>query len=221
MTGRWLEAREEVRTAARQMLEKGLVTGTAGNVSRRLPVSDDRALLAITPTSRDYLSLTPDDISVLDFEARKVEGNLAPSIETPLHIGIYNARPDVNAIIHTHSVFATAAAAAGREIPQILDEQVAYLGGDIKVATQAPSGTMELVKNAVAALGDRNAVLLGNHGAVGVGRNMREAFRAVELVEKTAQIFLLALSSGQVNILTPEAQTAARLIYDEAHRDDV
>ncbi len=198
---RWLKEKKEVLAAARKMLAQGLVTGTAGNVSRRLGPEGGQPLLAITPSSREYLSLTPNDIQILDFDGKKVEGDLPPSVETPLHIGIYRARPDVNAVIHTHPVFATALAVAGRDLPPILDEQAAYLGGEIKAAAYAPSGTPELVKNAVAALGDRNAVLLANHGAVGVGKTMAEAFHVCERLENTARIYLLALAAGSVNKL--------------------
>jgi L-ribulose-5-phosphate 4-epimerase len=218
---RWLREKKEVLTAARQMLEKGLVTGTAGNVSRRLAPQGGRALLAITPSSRDYFSLTPDDIQILDFDARKVEGDLPPSVETPLHIGIYRARKDINAIVHSHSVFATAAAVAGLEIPVILDEQVAYLGGKIKLTAYAPSGSPELAKNAVAALGERNAMLLANHGAVGVGKTMADAFHAAELLEKTAQIYLVTLAAGKVTTLSAEAQAAARIIYSRSRNSSV
>ena len=210
---RWHKEKEEVLAAARKMLEKGLVTGTAGNVSLRLAPEGNRSLLAITPSSRDYYSLTPNDIQILDFDAQKVEGDLRPSIETPLHIGIYKARQDINAIIHTHSVFATAVAVAGREIPAVIDEQVAYLGGGIKLAGHAPSGSPELVKNVVAALSDCNAVLLANHGAVGAGRTLADAFHACELLEKTARIYLLALSTGKVNHLSPDAIKAAKDTY--------
>ena len=197
----WLNEKKKVLAAARKMLALGLVTGTAGTVSCRLPPEGKRPLLAITPSSRDYLTLDPGDIQILDFAARKVEGDLTPSVETRLHIGIYRARQDVNAVIHTHSVFASAMAVAGISIPAILDEQAAFLGGAIKLAKYAPSGTPELVRNAVAALGDRNAVLLANHGAVGVGANLPAALHACELLENTAMIYLLALSTGSVNEL--------------------
>jgi L-fuculose-phosphate aldolase len=197
----WLKEKKEVIAAARQILKKGLVTGTAGNVSLRLTVEGERSLLAITPSSRDYLSLTPDDIQILDFDTRKVEGDLVPSVEMPLHIGIYRARKDVNAIIHTHSVFASAMAVAGISIPAIIDEQAAYLGGEIKLAKYAPSGSPELAKNTITALGKRYAVLLANHGAVGVGVNLPAAFHACELLENIAMIYILALSTGSVNEL--------------------
>jgi L-ribulose-5-phosphate 4-epimerase len=212
----WLREKKEVLTTARRTVEKGLVTGTAGNVSVRLNTARSRSLLVITPSSYDYNSLAPDDIQILDFNTKKVEGDLPPSVETALHIGIYRARKDVNAIIHTHSVYATAAAVAGLTIPPILDEQVAYLGGEIKCAVYAPSGTPELAESAVVALGNRNAVLLANHGAVGTGKDITDAFHAVELVEKVAQIYMIALAAGKIITLSAEAEAVARTIYEKS-----
>jgi L-fuculose-phosphate aldolase len=211
----WREARKTVLEAARRMSEKGLVVGSSGNISLRLPPEGERQLLAITPTSRHYDSLKVDDIQIVDFDDQKVAGKLPPSIETPLHIGIYQARNNVNAVIHTHSVFASAAAVAGLDIPPILDDQMAFLGGEIKLAGHALSGTPEQVANVIAALGDRSAVLLPNHGAVGTGLTMRDAFTACELIEKTAQIYLLALAAGKVNQLPVKAQEIEKALYDK------
>jgi len=212
--GQWHEARKIVLEAAQKMAAKGLVVGTAGNISLRLPPEGERQLLAITPSSRHYDSLGIDDIQVLDFDAQNVEGSLRPSIETPLHIGIYRARKNVNAVIHTHSVFASAVSVSGLDIPPILDDQVAFLGGEIKLARHALSGSREQVANVLAALEDRSAVLLPNHGAVGTGRTMRDAFTACELIEKTARIYLLALSTGKVNQLPAKALQIAKTLYD-------
>jgi len=210
----WLAEKKMVLEAARKMLEKGLVVGTAGNVSLRLPPEGGRELLAITPSSRHYDSLGVDDIQVIDFEAKPVAGNLSPSMETMLHIGIYRARKNVNAVIHTHSVFASAISVAGMDIPAILDDQVAFLGGEIKLAKHALAGSQEQVANVLAALEDRSAVLLPNHGAVGTGRTVRDAFTAGELIEKTAKIYLLALSTGKVNHLPAEALKAEKALYN-------
>jgi L-fuculose-phosphate aldolase len=211
----WREARKTVLEAARKISKKGLVVGTSGNISLRLSPEGERQLLAITPTSRRYDSLKVDDIQIVDFDGQKVAGNLQPSIETPLHIGIYRARKNVNAVIHTHSVFASAAAVAGLDIPPILDDQMAFLGGEIKLAGHALSGTPEQVANVIAALGDRSAVLLPNHGAVGTGLTMRDAFTACELIEKTARIYLLALAAGKVNQLPVKAQQIEKALYDK------
>jgi L-fuculose-phosphate aldolase len=211
----WREARKTVLEAALEMSAKGLVIGTSGNISLRLPAQNERQLMAITPTSRHYDTLKSDDIPIIDFDGKNVEGSLAPSIETPLHIGIYKARKDVNAIIHTHSVFASAAAVAGLDIPVILEEQMLFLGGEIKLAGYAPSGTPEMATNVLEALGKRNAVLLANHGAVGVGSTMRDAFTACELIEKTAKVYLWALSAGKVNQLPKKVREILKTIYNK------
>lgn len=209
---RWQSEKKIVLEAARQMSARGLVVGTSGNISLRL--GGKRKLLAITPSFRHYDLLSIDDIQIVDFNGQNVEGNLRPSMETMLHIGIYKARKNINAIIHTHSVYASAAAVAGKEIPPILDDQVAFLGGEIQIARHALSGSPEQVAAAIEALADRSGVLLANHGAVGTGRTMRDAFTAAELIEKTAKIYLLALAAGKVNRLPPEATKAAKAIYD-------
>jgi L-ribulose-5-phosphate 4-epimerase len=206
----WLEAKKLVLETSRLMLEKGLVVGTSGNVSLRLPPEGNRALLAITPTGRYYDTMGVDDIQILDFEAEPVEGDLPPSMETMLHIGIYRARKNVNAVVHSHSVYASAISVTGNGIPPILEDQVVFLGGQIKLAQYAPSGSEEMVTNVIDSLEDRNAVLLPNHGAIGVGFDAREALTAAELLEKTAKIYLLASSLGKVNPLPEEAVQAGR-----------
>ena len=216
----WQDARKTVLEAAVKISEKGLVVGTSGNISLRLPARGKRQLIAITPTSRHYDTLKIDDIPIIDFDGNNVDGSLPPSIETPLHIGIYQARKDVNAIIHTHSVFASAAAVAGFDIPVILEDQAAILGGEIKTAGYTLSGTPEQLTNALAALGDRNAVLLANHGAVGTGRSMRDAFTACELIEKTARVYFLALSAGKVNQLPKKAREIQKALYDKQQKKD-
>jgi L-fuculose-phosphate aldolase len=210
----WNSEKKAVLEAAQQMAQKGLVVGTSGNVSMRLKDPSGRELLAITPNARYYDLLDIDDIVVADFEGQNVEGELAISIEKMMHIGIYKARKKVNAIIHTHPVFGSAISVAGLEIPTILDDQATYIGGEIKVAEYALPGTQELVENVLSALGPRNAVLLANHGALSVGRDMREAFTVCELVEKTAKIYLCALSLGRVHPLPAEAAEVEKAYFD-------
>lgn len=209
----WRAARKTVLEAALKMSAQGLVTGTSGNISLRINLQGGRQLIAITPTSRHYDTLKSDDIPIVDFNGNNIEGKLKPSVETPLHIGIYQARQDVNAIIHTHSVFASAAAVAGLEIPVILEDQFIVLGGEIKIAAYAPSGTPEMAANALKSLGNRNAVLLANHGAVGVGATMRDAFTACDLIEKTAKVYLLGLAVGKVNQLPEKARELLKTLF--------
>jgi len=210
---KWLDEKKQVLEAARKMTERGLVVGTAGNVSLRLPPEGDRELLAITPSSLYHDSLDVDDIQILDFKGKTVQGNLTPSVETGLHIGIYQARRNVNAVMHTHSVYASVVSVAGLDIPPILEDQVAFLGGEIKLARHAPSGSKKLIEYTLSALGTRTAVLLPNHGAVSTGKTLRDAFTASELVEKTAKVFMLAKLVGEVNQLPSESLKAMMDIY--------
>jgi L-ribulose-5-phosphate 4-epimerase len=209
----WESEKKEVLEAAQRMAEKGFTVGSSGNVSLRIKESGGRELVAITPSGRYYDSMKADDIVIVDFEGQRVEGELAPSIETMLHIGIYKARKKVNAVIHTHPVFGSVVAVTGMEIPPILDDQVTQIGGEIKVAQYALSGSPEMVKNVIAALGPRNAVLMANHGALSVGRNMREAFTICELLEKTAGIYISALGIGKVNLLPADMAEVGKAFF--------
>ena len=211
----WLEARKTVLDTAREMCAKGLVVGNSGNISLRLPPDGNTGLMAITPTSRHYDTLDYDDIPIIDFHGNNVDGKLKPSVETPLHIAIYKARRNVNAVIHTHSVFASAVAVTGLEIPPILLDQVLFLGGEIKVCGGALVTTPEQIKSFIQALGDRSAALIPNHGAVGTGNTMRDAFTACELIEKTARIYLLALGVGKINLLPPDVFALEKAAYDK------
>jgi L-fuculose-phosphate aldolase len=210
-----LEARKTVLDTAREMCAAGLVVGNSGNISLRLPPEGKMGLMAITPTSRHYDTLDYADIPIIDFNGNNVEGKLKPSVETPLHIAIYKARKNVNAVIHTHSIFASAIAVTGLEIPPILLDQVLFLGGEIKSCGGALVSTPEQINGFIRALGDRSAALIPNHGAVGTGKTMRDAFTACELIEKTAQIYLLALGAGKINLLSPDVITLEKAAYDK------
>jgi L-ribulose-5-phosphate 4-epimerase len=216
--GKWHAEKALVLATALKLVEKGLVLGKAGNVSQRLAGPGGNDLLVITPTSRYYDSLTGDDMPIVDLDGRVVEGKLAPSSELKLHVAIYKARRDVGAVVHSHSVYASALAVAGVGIPAVLEEEVALLGGEIKVAKYGASGSEELARNAVRALGDRNAVILANHGAVGMGRTLREALDSCELIEKAAHVYLLALATGTVRPLPAEAVLSARRTFRRSRR---
>jgi L-fuculose-phosphate aldolase len=213
----WRAEKEAVMKAARQMADKGLVVGTSGNVSMRLREPGGRELVAITPNNLYYDLINIDDIGIVDFDGKLVEGELTTSIETMLHIGIYKARKKVNAVIHTHPVFSSVFSVAGRAIPAILDDQITYLGGEIKVADYSLPGSQELVQNVVPALGQRNAAILANHGALTVGRDMREAFINMEMLEKTARIYIYALSVGKINPVPAVALEMEQAYFNYLH----
>ena len=218
----WQNARKVVLDTALEMCEKGLVIGSSGNISLRLPTTNSQTgLMAITPTSRLYDTLSAGDIPIIDFEGNNVEGKLRPSVETPLHIAIYKARKNVNAVIHTHSVFASAAGVAGKDIPSILLDQVIFLGGEIKACGGPLVTTPEQIADFIRALGDRSAVLIPNHGAVGTGKTMRDAFTACELIEKTARIYLLALGAGNVNPMPQAVIKLEKAAYDKLQEESL
>jgi L-fuculose-phosphate aldolase len=147
-----------------------------------------------------------------------VAGALKPSSELPLHLAVYAARADVGAVVHTHSIFASACAAARRALPPVIEDLIQIAGGAVEVADYALPGTPELATNAVAALGDRQGALLANHGAVGCGRTADEALLACELIEKGAQIFIYANLLGGAQVLSDGDVAAMRRFYTEHYR---
>lgn len=197
----WELEKKLVLGTKRKMVAKGLVVGNVGNVSLRLVDSNVNELLAITPSGRYCDSLNPDDMIIVGFDGTKVEGEFKPSMETMLHVEIYKNRKDVNAIIHAHPLYCSVIAVVGREIPSILDDQIIFLGGDIRIAEYAIAGSQALVGNVVRSLGDKNAVIMANHGCLSVGKDITEAFTNCEILEKTAKIYVHALSLGEVKVV--------------------
>jgi L-ribulose-5-phosphate 4-epimerase len=194
--------RESVLNSAREIYNSGMVTGTWGNVSAKVK---NQELMVITPSGMDYNSLEPQDMVVVDFEGKVVEGSYRPSVETPLHLGIYQKRPDVNAIVHVHSPYAVAFSVARRTIPVILEETAQVVGHEIEIAAYAHCGTQSLADNVISALGkDKRAVLLANHGLVALGKDMAEALKVCYIVEKTAMIAIYASALGSINPLSGE-----------------
>jgi L-fuculose-phosphate aldolase len=169
--------REEVARIARQMISSGLVTGTSGNVSARTPEGD----VLITPSGLDYGQLEPGNIVLVDLEKNVLEGALEPSSETPMHTGIYRARPQVDAVVHTHSRFATT------------------------LAPYATYGTEELAGYAGEVLGEtHNACLLQNHGTITVGESTEEAFSRTVVLEEMAEVYYRARLAGEPILLSSE-----------------
>jgi L-fuculose-phosphate aldolase len=209
----WEEEKQQVLGACRRIAAAGLVAGASGNVSRRVEGADGVPLVAITPSQVPYDRLTADDILVIDFERNLLEGEGHPSSETVAHLAVYRARADVGAVIHTHSIYASALAVAGLEIPPLIDEQVVILGGTVPVAEYAMSGSQELADKVCAALGEGYAVLLRNHGLLGVGADLEEAASVCEQVERLARIYVLALGLGPVTPLPENVVEVEKKIF--------
>jgi len=189
--------RKEIIAAANAMNQSGLSPGKSGNVSAR----NSAGHVLITPTGVPYADLKPGDIVMLDDRGKVLAGSLLPSSEWHFHVAIYTARTDVSAIVHTHSLHATALACAHREIPAF-HYMVAVAGGDsIRCAPYATFGTDELAHHALAALEGRHACLLANHGQIALGATPARALALAHEVETLASQYVAALQIGQPAIL--------------------
>ena len=193
--GQFAASREQVVAICRALLERGYLKATEGNVSVRVPGRD---AFAITPSNYDYAKMKAADICVLDFALECLEGERKASIESGMHAAVYQERPDVNAIVHTHQPYASALALVRQPIPALFDEQVRFLGRSVEIIDYAPSGTSFLKKNVRKRItsGD-NAFILANHGVLVLGGDVDRAVFNMALLEKAALDYLLALMTGE------------------------
>jgi L-fuculose-phosphate aldolase len=204
MTASETELRRGIIEAARRMNAIGLNQGTSGNISAR---AGDRML--ITPSGVPYDHLEPEDIAALTLEGEygSYEGRLAPSSEWRFHLDITRARPDVGAIVHAHSTYATTLAICRKEIPACHYMIAASGSTTIRCADYATYGTKELSDNALRALEGRTCCLLANHGMIATGANLAKAmWLAVELETIARQYYLSLVLGGPV--LLPDEEIA-------------
>lgn len=205
------QSRNDVWLHAKKMAEAGLVVASAGNVSRRV---DDR-LIAITPTSVPYDVLQSEEITLVNvFTGEVVDSPRAASYELPMHLVIYRARPDIGAIVHTHSPSVTALSVVRRSLPPVIDEMMMYFGGTIEVTDYAFTGTEDVGTNVIHALGDRTGVILANHGNVCVGRDLNQALHVAITMESCARVYVQALQLGEPVTLPPSSIAAGRRMYE-------
>ena len=185
--------RQEIVERSLQAFREGLFSGTSGNMSCFLR---DEGLMLITPTSVRYDVMRAGDIVALRLDGTVAEGKLKPSSEWRMHAAVYEACPEVNAVFHTHSPYATAFAVNRRTIPAVLIEALVFLGGDIRCADYATPGTKEVGLNAIPALEGRKGCTLANHGVLAVGDDLAQAYLNAEYIEDVARIYTLARSVG-------------------------
>lgn len=183
-----------VLDAAKDMLRRRLVEGTAGNISARR--SDGN--IVITPSSVDYRDMQLDDLVLVDPDGAVLHAadSRSPSSEMQLHLACYRAFDDIGSVIHSHPVWATMFAIAHQSIPACIDEFAVYCGGDVRCTEYAASGTPDVGANAVKALDGRGAALIANHGLVAVGPRPDKVLHITALVERTAQIIWGARALG-------------------------
>lgn len=183
----------QIVETAQSLVQKGYLMATGGNLSLRIVGQD---AFAVTPSNYDYMKMTPEDVCVLDFGLNPLEGELKPSVESGMHGAIYQVRGDVNAIVHTHQVYASALTLIKAPIPALFDEQTRFLGRSVEIIPYAPSGT-GMLRDTVAkhVRSHNNAFMMQNHGALIFGHDMERAVHNVEILEKCSLAYLLALCS--------------------------
>lgn len=202
--------KKKVLEVGRKIIQSGLVAGTWGNISAW---DCSRKGYWITPTGMDYLSLLEEDLVLLSLVNKVLEGKRKPSSEYLLHTAIYQSRPDIQGIVHTHSAYATAHSVSRVTLPGLVEDLVMIVGGEVEVAEYHLPGTVQLAQAAVSTLRDKNAVFLANHGLVGVGNSLEEALKVCQVVEKSAQIHVMSRLLGTPVPLSQEDINHMRNAY--------
>ena len=181
----------------RKLITAQLTTGSGGNLSL---YNRAEGLLAIKPSGVDYFEMRPEDVVVMDIDGCVVEGDLAPSSETRFHLALLRNREDINAVVHTHQVYATTIACMRWELPAV-HYLVGFSGNKVPLAEYATFGTQELSDNILRAIGNYNACLMANHGIVTVGATLGAAFAAAEELELVSRLYYQTRCMGEPAIL--------------------
>ena len=181
------EIKETVCYSGKQLLAKGLVARTWGNVSMRVNENE----MVITPSGRKYEELTPNDMVLVNFHDYSYKGSIKPSSELKLHCEIYRNRKEVNAVIHTHQMYASIVAAAQKDVVVLNENHQKILGAKVvKSAPYALPNTKKITKGTYNALGQNKAALMANHGVVCAGNDLEEVFEICETLEETCKMFI-------------------------------
>ena len=181
-----MDYRKLIVESGLRMANSGLTVETWGNISARDP---ETGLVYLTPSAMQYDTITVDDVVVAELDGKIVQGTRKPTIETGMHLAVYRARKDVNAVIHTHPTYSMVYSCQGKDIPLFMDEAAQIMGDTCHTTPYALPGSQELADAVVAALGEKaNTCLVRSHGAVAVGGDMDGAFRTCKVLEIAARI---------------------------------
>jgi L-fuculose-phosphate aldolase len=194
--------RERVAAAARRLAAEGLVVGTAGNVSER---AGD--LVVITPTGASLATVSPEDLVVVEIDGNAVAGQLQPSSELYLHLGVYR-RYGAGAVVHTHAPIATALSCVLEDELPVVHYQMMLLGGAVRVAPYATFGSPELAEATVDALRDRTAALMASHGAITYGPELDTAVEQSLVLEWACAVYWHAAAIGTPRTLDAKQSMA-------------
>ena len=192
------EERKSIVQYGRNLITAQLTTGKGGNLSI---YNRAEGLVAIKPSGVGYFDMTPEDVVVVDLDGSVVDGNLKPSSEIQFHLGLYKYRADINAVVHTHQIYATTIACLNWELPAV-HYLVGMSGNKVPLAPYATFGSKELSENILKSIGNYNACLLANHGLVTVGANIDAAFATAEEIELVSRLYYQARCIGDPVILS-------------------
>ncbi|MEZ5570858.1 MAG: class II aldolase/adducin family protein [Halioglobus sp.] len=188
------QIKESLLAVAKEMITCGLVEGTAGNVSARLPDGN----VVLTPSSLEYSTMALSDLVVTDIDGKVLAGDRAPTSEKSLHLACLKKHPDIGAVLHCHAMFATMFAIVRKPIPCVIEEFDMYVGGDVPVADYRITGSDELAEEVSKLVADKGAVLMANHGLLCVGKTPADVLKVAKLVERTAKIIWGARMLGDL-----------------------
>lgn len=191
------EERKKIVEHGKKLIKSGLTKGTGGNLSI---YNREKQLMAISPSGMDYFETKPGDVVVLNLKGEVVDGDKKPSSELEMHRIIYEKRDDIDAIIHTHTMYATTLSCLRWKLPAV-HYILASAGKDIRCAEYATFGTDKLAENAFKAMEDRKAVLLANHGLLAGSNNLEDALSITEDIEYCSELYYRAKSIGEPVIL--------------------
>lgn len=197
--------RRQVLNALHQAVDCGLIHGTSGNIAVR---DFETNVIAISPSSRAYDSMEPEDIAIVTLEGEWIDGPYQPSSETPMHTAVYRARPDVGATVHVHGLFSTVMAMEGEELPPSTPPQAEV--APVRIVPFALPGSGELAHYVVERLGQDRALLLKNHGSFCCGKTIEEAMTAAVYTEEAAQTAYYAMLLGRFHPLNEEQVRAVK-----------
>ena len=203
--------KREIITAGQALKEYNLISLSGGNVSMRMP--DGKIL--VTPSGMAYEGMVEDDVVVMDLDENVIEGDRRPSVDSMALLHIYRNMERVNAIIHTHQVYATAIGMLYDEVPMAVTTLANACAGVVKVAPFSSAASLQMGIEAVEHLGDANAVILKNHGVITVGSSLKQALYAAVYMEDALTTFFVAKAAGTPDILTAEQYEEAVEVFKD------
>jgi L-ribulose-5-phosphate 4-epimerase len=192
--------KREIINAGLALKEYNLIALSGGNVSMRL----SNGQLLVTPSGMAYDGMVEDDVVVMDIDGNVVEGGRRPSVDSLALLHIYRKMDRVNAIIHTHQVYATAISLVFDKVPNAVTTLANACAGEVNVAPFSSAASLQMGVETVDHIGDSNAVILKNHGVITVGGSLKEALYAAVYLEDAVKTYFVAKSMGEPTLLTDE-----------------